>query len=151
MPFPGGTVAIMAETDEAPRRRTGEYVAVHDDTAEHPLTAPELRRALTWSDLRAAGLVLVAVVASTVTGWQLLTATARAQATEAGAEVTRRVQAIEDAGRRHADESAAVHHELKQELAELQRDIRELYRVVRDPSRRSERLEQPAAVDGGSK
>lgn len=141
----------MAEADEAPRRRTGEYVAVHDDTAEHPVTAPELRSVLTWSALRSAGVALVAVVAGTVTGWQVLTTQARAQATEVTAETVRRVQSLEDAGRRHADESAAVHAELKQELAELQRDIRELYRVVRDPSRRSERLEQPAAADGGSK
>lgn len=136
-------------SDTAPQRRSGEYVAVHDPTPDHPITAPELRRALTWSDLRAAGLVLVAIVAGTVSAWQLLTSTARAQAADAGAEVTRRVQAMEDAGRRHVAESDATHARLQADLHELQQDLRELYRVVRDPSRRSERLESPPTVDGG--
>lgn len=66
------------------------------------------------------------------------------------APVMKRVEAIEDAGRRHANESAEIHAELKKDMAELARDVRELYRVVRDPSRRSERLEQPVVSDGGA-
>lgn len=65
------------------------------------------------------------------------------------APLTRRIQVLEDGGRRHQEDSAEVHLELKRDMAELARDVRELYRVVRDPSRRSERLEQPVAPDGG--
>jgi hypothetical protein len=139
----------VSDEAEVPRRRTGEYLPVHDPTPEHPVTAPELRTLLTWQSLRSAGVALVAVVAGTVTGWQVLTTQARAQAGEVSAEVSRRVQAIEDAGRRHEAESDATHAAIKADMHELQRDIRELYRVVRDPTRRSERLEAALPKDGG--
>lgn len=48
----------------------------------------------------------------------------------------------------HEKESAAVHLEIRDDVHELQKDIRELYRVVRD-GRRSERLEAPPRQDGG--
>lgn len=68
---------------------------------------------------------------------------------EAVEPLVRRVQQLEDGGRRHEREEAETISELKRDVAELARDVRELYRVVKDPTRRSDRLEQPVNTDGG--
>lgn len=62
------------------------------------------------------------------------------------APVERRVGELEHALDRHETESARVHAELKGDLAEVQGDIRALYRAVMT-GRPQERLEQ--ARDGG--
>ena len=49
----------------------------------------------------------------------------------------------------HVADERQARLEQKSDTSEIQRDIRELYRVVREPGRRSARLEKPLADGGG--
>lgn len=124
------------------------------DAAEPtPAQAPSERDLLAIVREWAVATMGVMVLLGGFAAWVL--AASKAQAAEV-AQVARvdagaaaaRVEGVARELDRHERESAAVHLEMKADLHELQADIRELYRVVRD-GRRSERLEQPLAADGG--
>lgn len=114
------------------------------DTGEHPATKAEVSKLLTWHDIRTIGTVVVAIIAGTVTAWQLLISEARAQADAGVLATARRAQDLEERVKRHEIESAEVHSQIKEDLKEVQADIRALYKAVmtREPQ---ERLERPDA------
>lgn len=117
---------------EAPRRATGE----------HPVTVGELKRTLSWHDLRIAAAAVASVVGGTILAWQFLQAEARAQSHVVTQEVVRRLETAEQAQKEHAASSAAIHQMTRAEIGEVQRDIRELYRTV-TTGKPSPRLAQP--------
>ena len=127
-------------------------MSAHDTTTE-ATPPPRDRDLLTIVREWAVATMGVMLLLGGFAAWVL--AASKAQAAEvaqvaridAGAAASR-VDAVQRELERHQAESAAVHGAMRGELVELQVDIRELYRVVRD-GRRSERLEQPPATDGG--
>lgn len=117
---------------------TGERPALQPTvTGEHPATNLEVRTVVTLGVLKNA---IVAVVAVFLAGWATYATVTHAaeQTVDAGLVPLRvRVEALEQG-------QASV----REDIGEVQRDIRALYKAV-VTGQRQERLEQP--VDGGGK
>lgn len=141
----GGVVSVGAPASSPPR----DYLSP-TSTGEHPVTNREMNRAFNLNDIRVVAAMLVVAVGTCFTAYKFVIGDARAQ-TDAGVQV---VATQLDNYRKSTDASIS---ELKQEMKkmatkeevkEVQQDIREFYRVWRD-DRRSVRLEQPVGFDAG--
>lgn len=115
------------------------------DTGSYPVVRADLRKALKANDFKVVVGIAVVSIGTAFGAYRVILNDARAQ-TDAGVAVVvtplgKRVDVLEQG---QMQQRADTH--------ELQVDIRELYRVVRD-GRRSERLETPAPApvskDGG--
>ncbi len=117
---------------------TGEHPAV-PVADEIPVIAERTKKTLT--DVRWLLAISLGSIAAVVTVTVSTIAFAQDAGTKAAqaetASLTPRVTAIE-----------AEQKNVRSDVHELQLDVRELYRVVRD-GRRSERLEAPPSTDGG--
>lgn len=103
-------------------------------SSEKPVTPSDLRKQFRWQDLA----VALAILGGFLGGYVHLVGEARAQADAGTAPIKARVEALEQEQR-----------QVRVDVHEVQLDVRELYRVIRD-GRRSERLERPPpAQDGG--
>lgn len=105
------------------------------ETSSAPLTADQLRKQFRWQDLA----IVLAILGGFLGGYAHLVGEARAQADAGTAPLKARVEVLEQEQK-----------QVRADVHEVQLDVRELYRVIRD-GRRSERLEQPPApaTDGG--
>lgn len=104
------------------------------DEKDAPVTKQELKKQLRWQDAA----VALAILGGFLGGYVHLVGEARAQADAGVMPLKARVDAIE-----------AEQARVRADVHEVQLDVRELYRALRD-GRRSQRLETPPApVDGG--
>ena len=107
------------------------------DTAEMPVTVGTMRRAFRINEVFTFAVAAMTAIAAVFGAYRLLLSEAEAAGAKGADKVAERVLTLEQQRRHDRDD---VH--------ELQRDIRELYRVmprVRD----SARLERPVGKDGG--
>lgn len=114
-------------------------------TGEHAVTTNELKRSLTWHDIRTIGTIVVSIFVGGALALQFVSHEARAQA-DAGLEtINKRTSLLERQLAAHEAESQRVHLEMKDNLKEVQADIRALYKAVmtKEPQARLER-------DGGT-
>lgn len=135
----------MGRFDSGPKVMTTEQQDKAKTTGEHPVTQQEMKRLFTWHDIRTIGSVVAAIVVGTVSAWQLLIHEARAQSDAGVKPLERQVETLDRQVQAHEAESRRVHSEMKDELNEVQADIRALYKAVmtKEPQ---PRLENP---DGG--
>jgi hypothetical protein len=115
-------------------------------TGEHPVTAGELKHVVKIHDARVILSVVATIIGTTVTAWMLVRSEARAEAKVVTHEVTRRLDALESAHKEHLEDSRRVHALTRDDVHEVQTDIRDLYKTI-TTGRPSPRLERP--IDGG--
>lgn len=111
-------------------------------TGEHPVTAGELKHVVKIHDARVILSVVATIIGTTVGAWMLIRSEARAEAKVVTVEVTRRLDAVEQAQREHLEDSRRVHQQVREDLHEVQADIRDLYKTI-TTGRPSPRLERP--------
>lgn len=144
-----------------PPRASPEVPRDDDDAGTEPTTGlfpatREYARHIGYlSVLKAAGLVVVGIAVAAVLGWERLGTMAEKRADEKVAVFVATFTARIDSAERRITTIELGQLQLGGSVYELQKDVRELYRVGRD-GRRSERLEQPPplpfspiARDGG--
>lgn len=114
-------------------------------TGEQPVTNGEMKKALTWHDVRTIGTIIISIFLGGVFSFQFLVREAQAQVDAGTRTIERRTTLLENQISEHEVESARVHAEMKDNLKEVQADIRALYKAVmtREPQPRLER-------DGGT-
>lgn len=128
---------MAAEPPVTVERKDAEAVAPsRHDTGETPVTVGVMRRAFRINEIWTVMVAFFVATAAVFGAYKVLLGEAQAAGAEAAAKVETRVLALEQ-GQRQS----------REDVHELAKDIRELYRVV-PRVRDSKRLEQPLA-DGG--
>lgn len=117
-------------------------------TGEHPVTKADLKHQLNVELVRTlAGSVVVGIAIAFGAYWAVL-AKAEAQ-TDAGVKVVSDAHAsTKERLAEHIRDSGTAHRQMREELHEVQMDIRALYRSIQT-GRPSARLEAPPLADGG--
>lgn len=110
--------------------------------SDAPVTSDELRKAFRWQDVA----LVLAILGSFLGGYIHLVGEARAQSDAGTAPLKVELADLAARQRRYEDENQRVHGEVRQELHEVQVDIRALYKAVMTGAPQP-RLEAPA--DGG--